>query len=155
MAKLATIRRRKPVKTPILVIEDNPDHWLIIRSALSQCFPEVDPIWMNHAAQVQTYLETCLLSAAGLPRLMLLDLYLPQKEDSFSLLEFIKNHPVYRQVPIVILSSSSDNGDIEKVYTFSVASYIVKPDTYHQWLKCFTTFRRYWLDIVTLPTNAE
>lgn len=155
MAKLSTIRRRKPVKTPILVIEDNPDHWLIIRSALAQCFPEVDPIWMNHAAQVQTYLETCILTDAGLPKLMLLDLYLPRKEDGFSLLEFIKTHPVYRQVPIVMLSSSSDNRDIEKLYTYSVASYIVKPLTYHQWLKCFTTFRRYWLDIVTLPTNAD
>ena len=155
MAKTATIKRRKPVKAPILVIEDNPDHWLIIRSALSQCFPEVEPIWLNHAAQVKTYLETCLLTGSGLPKLMLLDLYLPRKEDSFSLLEFIKDHPVYRQVPIVMLSSSSDNRDIEKLYTYSVASYIVKPLTYHQWVKCFGTFRRYWLDTVTLPKTLN
>ena len=155
MAKLSTTKRRKPVKTPILVIEDNADHWLIIRSALSQCFPEVEPIWMNHAEQVENYLEACILTAETLPRLMLMDLYMPRKEDSFSLLEFIKNHPVYRQVPIVMLSSSSDNSDIEKLYTYSVASYIVKPLTYDQWLKCFTTFRRYWLDIVTLPKTLN
>ena len=156
MPKLAVSRRRRTNRIPILVIEDNADQWLIMRSALAQCFPEVQPIWLNHAAQVKNYLETCSVTdEAKFPKLILLDLYLPRKEDSLSLLEFIKNHPVYRQLPVVALSNSTAKTDIEETYAFSVASYIVKPVTYHQWLNCFYTFRRYWLEAVTLPVYEK
>lgn len=156
MPKLATTRRRRSNRIPILVIEDNADQWLIMRSALAQCFPEVQPIWLNHTTQVKNYLETCFVTdETKFPKLILLDLYLPRKEDSLSLLEFVKNHPVYRQLPVVVLSNSTAKGDIEDAYAFSIASYIVKPITYHQWLNCFYTFRRYWLEAVTLPVYEK
>ncbi|AUD02613.1 response regulator [Spirosoma pollinicola] len=151
MAKLPSIRKRKSPKIPILVVEDNADNWLIIRSALSQCFPEVEPIWMNNTMQVISYLESCTSSEKPLPRLIISDLYLPRNEDGFMLLESIKSHPIYRQLPIVILSHSEDSQDVARSYTYSIASYIVKPISYHQWLNCFYTFRRYWLEAVTLP----
>ncbi|MCK8490969.1 MULTISPECIES: response regulator [Spirosoma] len=139
---------------PILVVEDNADQWLIIRSALAQCFPEVEPIWVNNPMQALKYLESCLSDETKLPRLILLDLYLPRREDSWILLEAIKSNSVYRQVPIVVLSGSQDHDDVVKSYTFSIASYIVKPITYHQWLTCFYTFRRYWWESVTLPQRS-
>lgn len=151
MTKLPATKRRKLSRIPILVVEDNADQWLIIRSALAQCFPEVEPIWMNNNTQVVHYLESCLSDDKQLPRLVISDLYLPRREDGFSLLEFIKGHDVFRQLPVVILSNSEDHKDIEKSYALSIASYIVKPVTYHQWLNCFYTFRRYWLEAVSLP----
>ncbi len=154
MTKLSTTRRRKTNKIPILVVEDNADHWLIIRSALAQCFPEVEPIWLNHKTQVLTYLEQCVSTEKKLPKLILLDLYLPRREDSLSLLESIKSHSVYRQLPVIVLSHSQDAGDIEQSYSANASSYIVKPVTYHQWLNCFYTFRRYWLESVTLTSQV-
>ena len=155
MAKLPSIRKRKSPKIPILVVEDNADHWLIIRSALSQCFPEVEPIWMNNTIQVISYLESCSTADKPLPRLIICDLYLPRNEDGFMLLESIKSHPIYRQLPIVVLSHSEDSQDIARSYMYSIASYIVKPISYHQWLNCFYTFRRYWLEAVTLPYHSN
>ncbi|MCX6219284.1 response regulator [Spirosoma sp.] len=154
MAKLPGTRRRKVPRIPILVIEDNADHWLIIRSALSQCFPEVEPLWMNNTSQVTNHLNTCISTEKELPRLILTDLYLPRREDGFLLLESLKNHIIFRQLPVVVLSNSEDRKDIEQAYTFSIASYIVKPVSYHQWLNCFYTFRRYWLEAVTLPIHS-
>lgn len=154
MGKQATQKRRKANRIPILIVEDNADQWLIIRAALSQCFPEVEPIWVNNPAQTLKYLETSSADENKLPRLILLDLYLPRREDSWGLLESIKTHSLYRQVPVVVLSHSQDHKDIAKSYTYSIASYIVKPFTFHQWLTCFYTFRRYWWESVTLPVNA-
>lgn len=155
MAKLTTPRRRKQQQIPLLIIEDNADQWLIIRAALTQCFPEVSPVWMNNTAQAIGYLQTHAQDDAKLPRLILSDLYLPRREDGWALLEFIQTHPFCRKPPVVMLSSSKDEADIEKAYSYSVASYIVKPETYHQWLNCFYTFRRYWWEIVTLPVSAQ
>ena len=151
MGKITTPKRQKANRIPILIVEDNADHWLIIRSALSQCFPEVEPIWVNNAPQTLKHLENCSPDESRLPRLILLDLYLPRREDSWGLLESIKNHPVYRHVPVVGLSSSQNHDDIVKSYMIGIVSYIVKPVTYHQWLTCFHTFRSYWWESVTLP----
>lgn len=153
MAKLSSTRRRKPNRIPILVVEDNADQWLIIRSALSQCFPEVEPIWVNTADQANIYLDGCSFDEVKLPRLILLDLYLPRREDSLGLLVGVKAHPVYRQVPVIMLSESDEAEDIARSYAAGVASYIVKPTTYHQWLTCFYTFRRYWWESVKLPLS--
>ncbi|MFD2937172.1 response regulator [Spirosoma flavum] len=155
MAKIPTYRRRKVRQVPILIVEDNADQWLIIRSALSQCFPEVEPIWLNNADQTIKYLETHAADPDKLPRLILSDLYLPRREDGLSVLEFVKNHEFYRKPPIIILSSSQDDEDIAKVYSFSVASYIVKPDSYREWLNCFYAFQRYWWGIVKLPLRPQ
>lgn len=155
MPKSPTPRRRKVRQIPILVVEDNADQWLIIRSALYQCFPEVEPIWMNTATQTITYLEANAADATKMPRLIISDLYLPRREDGFILLEFIKTHIFYRKPPIVMLSSSQDEEDIARVYALNVASYIVKPGSYHEWLNCFYAFRRYWWEIVTLPLRPQ
>ena len=150
-----TVRRRRVRKIPILIIEDNADQWLIIRSVLAQSFPEVEPIWVNNVVQATRYLEVNAADAAKLPRLVLLDLYLPRREDGLSLLEFINGCLFYRKPPVVILSSSKDDDDITAVYAHNVASYIVKPGSYHEWLNCFYTFRRYWWEIVTLPLRPQ
>ena len=155
MAKLPAPRRRKLQQIPILIVEDNADQWLIIRAVLTQCFPEVEPIWMNNTAQAITYLETNSQNADKVPRLILSDLYLPRREDGWSLLEFMQTQSFCRKPLVIILSSSKDEYDIEKSYSLNVASYIIKPETYHQWLNCFYTFRRYWWEVVTLPLRSQ
>lgn len=151
MANVAALpRRRKPDRVPVLIIEDNADQWLIIRAALAQCFPEIEPIWANNTPQALRHLEGCAAGKTKLPRLILLDLYIPTRETAWAFLDALKAHSLYRQVPVVVLSHSQQDQDIATSYAHSVASYIVKPVTYHQWLTCFYTFRRYWWESVTL-----
>ncbi len=154
MVNSATSKRQKTKRIPVLIIEDNADHWLLIRSALLQSSPEVEPIWVNNAAQALAYLESCSPDESRLPRLILMDLFLPRREDGWGLLKAIKDNEFYRQPPLVMLSSSQDRDDVRRAYTFNVASYIVKPATFHQWLTCFTSFRHYWLETVVLPAQS-
>ena len=134
--------------------ESYPEHWLLIRSALAQCFPEVKPVWLNNAAQLLPYLKNASQGECKLPRLILQELHLPRREDGWALLESIKAHPVYQRIPVIALSHSKEQTDIVNSYTSGVASYIVKPTTYHQWLSCFYIFRRYWWESVTFPLDS-
>ena len=144
-------RRRKIGQFPILIVEDNADQWLIIRSALSQRFPEVKPVWVNNKAQAIRYLENHAQNTDECPRLILVDLYLPRSEDGFELLEFTRQHHFNKKPPIIVLSESTADTDISKVYDLGVFSYIVKPTNYTEWLNCFNSIRRYWWELVTLP----
>lgn len=154
MGKVIIQKRRKTNRVPILLVEQNADQWLIIRSALLQCFPEIEPVWINNAAQSLTYLETCSLEKNNIPRLILMELYLPRRDEGLALLASIKSHPFYQQVPVIVLSHSEEYNDIVECYNYSVASYIIKPSTYHQWLVGFYTFRRYWWDWVSLAFRS-
>jgi CheY-like chemotaxis protein len=153
MLKKTLLKQRKADRIPVLIIENDADHWLIIRSVLSQCFPEVEPIWVNNAAQAVTYLENASLSKRKLPWLILLELHLPRPKDGWSLISLIKGNPQHQHIPLIVLSHSQDRQDINQAYTNNGASYIVKPTTYHQWMKCIYSFRRYWWELVTLPLH--
>jgi CheY-like chemotaxis protein len=151
MIKRTSLKQRKADRIPILIVEDDADHWLIIRSALAQCFPEVEPVWVNNAAQAVTYLEQASSSKRKLPWLILLELHLPRPQDGWLLIELIKDNPTARHIPLIILSHSKEPNEIARSYSLDIASYLVKPTTYHQWLKCFYSFRKYWWEVVTLP----
>lgn len=143
--------RRKPAKATILVVEDNADQWFLIQWALEQRFPEVEAIWMTEASQVMAYLETCTQNVRDLPRMVLLDLYLPQRQHGWNLLQIIKTHDLYREIPVIMLSQSADAEDISESYALRSNSYIVKPGGQETWLDCISSFRQYWWDSVTLP----
>ncbi|QKZ11791.1 response regulator [Spirosoma sp. KUDC1026] len=150
----STQSRRPAAKAIILVIEDNADQWFIIRWALEQRFPEVEAIWFKNSAQALMYLDSCQLNEQAFPRLILLDLYIPNRESGWRFLETIKLHHLYREIPTVMLSWSADREDIRESYMLRSNSYLVKPDSYEKWLECFTVFRDYWWDAVTLPLPA-
>ena len=148
--KEANPAKRIPRKPIIVVIEDNADQWVLIEWVLSQQFPEIKPVWFADPAQAILYLESSLEDV--LPRLILLDLYLPNHKVGWKTLELIKNHPLLREVPVVVLSQSSDPEDIKESYMHQANSYMIKPNTYQEWLTTFTHFRHYWWNVVTLPT---
>jgi CheY-like chemotaxis protein len=143
--------RRKSPKATILVVEDNTDQWFLIRWALEQRFPEVEAIWVSDATQAVSYLEACLQQSSELPKLVFLDLYLPQRQHGWNLLQIIKTHHIYREIPVVVLSQSADSEDISESYALRSNSYIIKPTGYDKWLECMASFRHYWWDAVTLP----
>ncbi|GAB3765824.1 response regulator [Spirosoma pomorum] len=146
-------RKKQGKRQNILVVEDNADQWFIIQWALKERFPEVEPVWFSNASQVLMYLECCLENTTQLPKLILLDLYLPNRENGWRLLEAIKLHHVYREIPAIMLSRSGDPEDIRESYMLRINSYIVKPDNYEKWLDCFTAFRHYWWEAATLPIS--
>jgi len=78
------------------------------------------------------------------PKVVLLDLKLP-KVDGMEVLRRLKNDPATKSIPVVVLTSSNEDKDIEKTYTLGVNSYIVKPVDFAKFVEAMRTLGMYWL----------
>lgn len=155
-----TTRHNQPISNRnfrhanVLFVEDNQDHWMLMQQAMKQVLPEVQPVWVASADEAMTYLNNCLLTGADLPKLVLLDLYLPRREDGWSLMQAIKHEgSSFKQIPVVILSYSSSRDDITDSYHRGSTSYVTKPTGLDEWAEYMQTLRVYWWETVTLPSD--
>jgi CheY-like chemotaxis protein len=84
------------------------------------------------------------------PSLILLDLNMPRKDGREALAE-LKADEKLRQIPVVVLTTSHDEVDIEQAYALGASSYITKPVTHAQLTEVMHSIARYWSEIVELP----
>ena len=85
------------------------------------------------------------------PKLILLDLKLP-KVDGLEVLRCIKADPRTHNIPVVALTSSSEQCDISECYQLGVNSYIVKPVDFIQFTESMRALGMYWLVLNQPPT---
>tara|TARA_Y100000031_G_C7910926_1_gene243778 strand:+ start:48 stop:500 length:453 start_codon:yes stop_codon:yes gene_type:complete len=86
------------------------------------------------------------------PDLILLDLNMPKKDGREALAE-IKKHPDLKKIPVVILTVSELDDDIDRAYDLGASSYIKKPEKFNQLVDVVKVLKRYWLEIVQLPIS--
>ncbi len=96
-------------------------------------------------------LEDALPTTAILPKLILLDLKIP-KLSGFEVLQKIKENPVSRIIPVVVLTSSGDEEDMLKCYNLGANSYIQKPVSYEEYRKLVQNLVFYWLETNLNPS---
>jgi CheY-like chemotaxis protein len=84
------------------------------------------------------------------PGIILLDLNMPKLDGREALAE-IKGDESLRRIPVVILTTSSDESDVLRSYNLGVNSFITKPVTFEGLVEVMRTWSRYWLEIVELP----
>jgi CheY-like chemotaxis protein len=145
-------------RTTILIVEDNADHLFLMKSALAQCIPGVNAVGVADRGAAMTYLETSWSEPSAVPRLILLDLYLPTRSEGFSALKDFKDY--FRAnsqppIPVVMFSSSASDDDIKASYDHGVNAYMVKSGNFGEWLDYFESLRQYWLQTVTLPAPVR
>lgn len=85
------------------------------------------------------------------PKLILLDLKMP-KVSGMQVLEKVKSDPKFKPIPVVILTSSKEDPDVEKCYALGANSYIVKPVDSHNYFNVITGIGLYWM-ILSEPPN--
>ena len=88
------------------------------------------------------------------PGLILLDLNMPRK-DGRAVLKEIKSDPDFRQIPVVVLTTSKADEDVFGSYDLGVNSYIVKPVTFEALVDILQTLEKYWFEIVELPPTKQ
>ena len=138
----------------VLIIEDNDDHWYLIKQAMQQIIPEVKPVRAATSQQALSLLNEWRYEEWEVPKLILMDLYLPYSDDGWKLLAQIKAMPSpFQQIRIVMLSSSETTADIAKGYQLGITSYLVKPVIFADWLTYFRELRAYWWETVSLPVT--
>ncbi len=89
-------------------------------------------------------------NAYPLPSLILLDLKLPGI-DGFEVLRQIKAAPILKRVPVVILTSSKEEGDRALSYDAGANSYLVKPVSFEGFLEVVRKIEGYWISLNVAP----
>ncbi|MGA2745830.1 MAG: response regulator [Candidatus Sulfotelmatobacter sp.] len=88
------------------------------------------------------------------PKLVLLDLKLP-RVDGLQVLKELKNDPRTKSIPVVIMTSSSEERDLVEGYNLGVNSYIQKPVDFEQFRKTVKTLGLYWLVVNQSPVDRS
>lgn len=89
-----------------------------------------------------------------LPNLILLDLNLP-KVDGKQVLDKIKHDKKLRTIPVVVLTTSNDEKDIEDCYMNGVNSYMQKPVDLDKFMNSIQRLKDFWFEIVILPKEGD
>jgi CheY-like chemotaxis protein len=84
------------------------------------------------------------------PRVVLLDLKLP-KVDGMEVLTRLKEDPLLKKIPVVVLTSSREDRDLKRAYELGVNSYIVKPVEFDKFVKAVEQLGFYWALLNTQP----
>ena len=131
-----------PNTRPILLVEDNPvDLDLTLRAFARRKL--ANPILV--ARDGQEALDWLPRWAAGepLPLVVLLDLKLP-KVDGLEVLRRFRADPVAQGLPVVVLTSSNEDRDIQTAYQHHANSYIVKPVNFDKFMDVAAQIELYW-----------
>jgi CheY-like chemotaxis protein len=138
----------------ILLAEDNEDHVFLIKKAFSKIqnngFKYVLHI-VKDGEEVLKYVRK-QGEYAGEPRpdLILLDLKMPKK-DGFEVLRELKGEQKYRAIPVIVLTSSTDERDIMKSYILGSNVYVTKPLKFEEFVHKVMSIPACWCKIATLP----
>ena len=139
---------------PILVVEDSPEDY----EATHRTFRKAglaNPIF--HCADGDSALDYLWRrgdysdpAKAPRPGIILLDLNLPGT-DGREVLAEIRGDRNLKNVPVVVLTTSRDDRDVETCYKIGANSYIQKPVDLEGFVKAITRLKEYWFEIVILP----
>ena len=127
---------------PILLVEDNPmDLELTLRAFNKRRLS--NPIEIaRDGAEALSFLSRWDAGETR-PAVILLDLKLP-RVDGMEVLRQLKNHPEYSTIPVVILTTSSEDRDINTAYQLGVNSYIIKPVDFEKFQNVAEQIELYW-----------
>ena len=140
-----------PRELNILLIEDSRADALIIDRALRECPPAPSLLILADGRQALHHLRQLRDGAAGpWPDLILLDLNLPGL-DGCQILAEIRADPALCSLPVVILTTSGRDEDIDQSYRAGASSVIQKPTEYPAYRELAALLCKYWGEIVSHP----
>lgn len=147
-------------KQPIVILmaDDDADDRLLTERALAQSRVVNNLRFVEDGEELMDYLRRCgkyaAPGAAPRPDLILLDLNMPRKDGREALKE-IKQDPLLRCLPVIVLTTSKAEEDISRSYNLGANSYIAKPVTFERLVELMKTLGTYWVEFVELPKYEE
>jgi len=135
----------------ILVAEDDADDRYLLQAAFKENGYNDKLEFVENGLELIDYLDGRRSSITNqYPKFILLDLNMPKK-DGREVLKELKQHQVYRKIPIIIFTTTKNESEIRSCYEMGANTYVVKPASFHDLLGTIEQIRSYWLDTATIP----
>lgn len=114
----------------ILLVEDNPTDVLMVRKAIEYIGLNARVHWLEQGDELLPFLRDGTARAGKpQPHVILLDVGLPGR-DGLEILGELKADPNLQHIPVLMLTASADQADVERAFRLQAACYIVKPPTF-------------------------
>jgi two-component system, chemotaxis family, response regulator Rcp1 len=137
----------------ILLVEDSPsDANLTIKGFVNAKIAN-NLHWVEDGETAMNYLrQEGKFANAPRPDLVLLDLNLPGM-DGREVLTEVKSDPILKLIPVVVLTTSTDEQDILRSYNLNANCYVTKPLDVYQFIEVVQLIKDFWLAAVKLPPD--
>ena len=135
----------------ILLVEDHiPDQRLTQRAFSRSPLDSNLSIAVDGVDAMAFLLKESPYENAPTPHLILLDLNMPRK-DGREVLKELKQHESLRRIPVVILTTSSDENDVWASYGLCANTYIVKPVSFSKFQEAVNSIGEHWFSVARVP----
>ena len=147
--------RRQRGPATLVIAEDDDDDCLLLKEALKRAGVTEEPFWVKNGEELLALLRRRgdAFPGDGGPVLILLDLNMP-KMDGREALQELKSDPSLRRIPVIVMTTSQADEDIQRCYDLGVCSYIRKPTGFEELVEAVRLLQRYWLELVELPLSG-
>lgn len=139
---------------PILLVEDSPEDYEATVRAFNKSGLKNPIVRCDDGDSALDYLfrrgSYADPESSPRPGVILLDLNLPGT-DGREVLQEIKRHEQLRHIPIIVLTTSTDERDVDACYQAGANSYIQKPVDMDGFIRAIERLNGYWFEVVVLP----
>ena len=139
----------------ILLAEDDYDDRYLISEALDESGVDSLLYIVENGEELLNYLkgrgEYADRDMFPLPSLILLDLNMPLMDGREALAE-IKKDAHLKRIPVIVLTTSQSEDDVEETYGLGITGFITKPMTFSGLVDVMKSVGNYWFESVTLPS---
>ena len=137
----------------VLLVDDNPGDVRLTQEAFKDAKVHLEMHVAYDGVEAMEFLQRQGRHAdSPRPDLILLDLNLPRK-DGREVLAEVKSDPALKMIPVVILTTSASDVDIERSYLLHANCYISKPVDLDGFLTVVRSIDNFWLSVVKLPPS--
>lgn len=138
----------------ILLVEDNPDHAEFTLKALADGNAQNRTYWVKDGEEALDFLHRrrgwADATASPRPGLILLDINLP-KLDGHEVLRRLKSDETFREIPVIMLTTSSKPDEVTASYRAGANSFVTKPVKFSQFVDHIRSLKQYWTLTSQLP----
>jgi len=137
----------------ILIAEDDADDRFLLQTVFKEKGFEDRIEFVENGVELIGYLQKIKESkkqAIHYPGFILLDLNMPKK-DGREVLREIKQHPVFKRIPIIVFTTTKNDVEIKRCYDLGANTYVVKPVTFDALSKVVEEIRQYWFNTAAIP----
>jgi CheY-like chemotaxis protein len=142
----------------VLMADDDEDDYILVKAAFEASPVKVDLRWVEDGKLAMDYLlhmgRFSSRESSPRPDLILLDLVMPRK-DGLETLKEIKGHPYLKEIPVVLLTSSTKQESMSCGLKLGADSFIIKPYSLDEMISIMGSLREHYFGIVKMPEKIS